>query len=81
MTFRKILITLGLSLIPALTITYIGVSHNSMMEFCKDHAENKPCTYDTEYIFYTFISWYLLSTLIITSLFSFTNFLINKLAK
>jgi hypothetical protein len=75
-----ILIIVFLSLVLPSIMTYIGLSHNAMMEFCKnDHGLGGECVIDIGLVISLFSMWYIFSFAVISILFYLIKFVITNI--
>lgn len=79
MRWRNAFILLVLSTVPPSIMTYIGLSHNAMMEFYKNDPEfANGRVIDIEYVITFFSIWFVFSFIVITILFYLIMLVIDK---
>lgn len=83
MSRMSVVTILLLSIVPPAIMTYIGLTHNAMMEFCLNDPEiGSECVIDTGYVVGIFSTWYIFSFVLIMILFyifKFARMNLNKI--
>ena len=79
MKMALLLIFLLGAAIPAAFMTYAGLEHNAMMEFCSGDPESEgPCVLDLEYTVLIFGTWYLFSLGVMVLFYAFIRLVTRR---